>query len=242
MHAEGDITEASPDPAGSLRAWTPPPAPEAMEIAGRYVRLEPLAESHAPALFAANSASDDIWTWLPYGPFASLAAYRDWLASVICRPDPRFFAVVPQGGDAAGVASLMRINPAHGTIEVGHICLAPRLQRTRASSEMVFLLADWCFAAGYRRFEWKCDAANRRSRRAAERAGFSFEGVFRNHMVVKGRNRDTAWFAMTDGDWGCLRPAWTAWLDPANFAPDGRQRQSLGALTGPCRIAADPGT
>lgn len=230
-------------PAGAARlleAWAPPPAPYAMVIEGRYVQLEPLADAHAPALFEANRASDDVWTWLPYGPFATLEAYRVWLASMISRADPRFFAVIPGGGAAAGVASLMRITPAHGTIEVGHICLAPRLQRTPASSEMVFLLADWCFAAGYRRLEWKCDAANRRSRRAAERAGFSYEGIFRNHMVVKGRNRDTAWFAMTDGDWNCLRPAWTAWLDSENFAPDGRQRQRLGALTGPCRVAADP--
>ena len=134
----------------------------------------------------------------------------------------------------------MRISPEAGSIEVGHICLSPSLQRTRAASEMVFLLADWVFREGYRRFEWKCDALNRPSRRAAQRFGFSFEGVFRQHLIVKGRNRDTAWFAMTDGDWACLRPAWAAWLDPANFDAAGRQRRALGALTAPCRAGSDP--
>ena len=153
-----------------------------------------------------------------------------------------FFALVDrESGLPGGVASLMRVVPEHGVIEVGHICLAPRMQRTRAASEMVFLFAERMFAAGYRRFEWKCDAANLRSRRAAERFGFSFEGVFRSHMVVKGRNRDTAWFAMTDGDWPCLRAAWEAWLDPANFDAAGRQRRRLGALTAPCRVASDSG-
>ena len=135
----------------------------------------------------------------------------------------------------------MRIAPEAGSIEVGHICYAPALQRTRAASEAIFLFADWVFREGYRRFEWKCNALNRASRRAAERFGFSFEGVFRNHMVVKGRNRDTAWFAMTDGDWAGLKPAWEAWLDPANFDADGRQRRRLGALTAPWRVASDPG-
>ena len=125
--------------------------------------------------------------------------------------------------------SLMRITPEAGSIEVGHICFAPSLQRTRAASETIFLLANWVFREGYRRFEWKCDALNRPSRRAAERFGFSCEGVFRQATIVKGRNRDTAWFAMIDGDWPCLRPAWEAWLDPANFDADGRQRRPLGA-------------
>ena len=136
--------------------------------------------------------------------------------------------------------SLMRITPEAGSIEVGHICFAPSLQRTRAASETIFLFADWVFREGYRRFEWKCDALNRPSRRAAERFGFSFEGVFRQATMVKGRNRDTAWFAMTDGDWRCLAPAWEAWLDPANFDAGGRQRRPLGALTAPCRVASDP--
>jgi RimJ/RimL family protein N-acetyltransferase len=212
-----------------------------MRLQGRYLRLEPLTPAHAPALFAANRVDDRIWHYLPYGPFASEAAYHRWLEDVAGKPDPLFFALTDlDRGTAGGVASLMRITPDAGSIEIGHICLSPALQRTRAASEMVFLFADWVFREGYRRFEWKCDALNRPSRRAAERFGFSFEGVFRQHMVVKGRNRDTAWFAMTDGNWTCLRPAWEAWLDAGNFDVAGRQRRTLGSLTGPCRVATDP--
>jgi RimJ/RimL family protein N-acetyltransferase len=213
-----------------------------MRLAGRYVRLDPLAPAHAPALHAANRADDAIWDYLGYGPFASEAEYAAWVGEMAGKPDPLFFALTDLArGTPAGVASLMRIEPEQGTIEVGHICLAPALQRTRAASEAIFLFADWVFREGYRRFEWKCNALNRASRRAAERFGFSFEGVFRNHMVVRGRNRDTAWFAMTDGDWRGLRPAWQAWLDPANFDAEGRQRRRLGELTVPWLVASDPG-
>jgi RimJ/RimL family protein N-acetyltransferase len=221
--------------------WRPPNRPEAVAIVGRYLRMEPLGTAHAAALHAANRSDDRIWDHMPYGPFAAAADYAAWVASVAGRPDPMFFALIDRGtGLPGGVASLMRIEPAHGAAEVGHICLAPRMQRTRAASEMVYLFAERLFAMGYRRFEWKCDGRNLRSRRAAERFGFSFEGVFRSHMVVKGRNRDTAWFAMTDGDWACLKPAWVAWLDPGNFDDAGRQRRRLGDLTGPCRVASDP--
>jgi RimJ/RimL family protein N-acetyltransferase len=221
--------------------WTPPPWPGPVGLAGRYVRIEPLVPGHAAALHAANAADDSIWDYLPYGPFGSEADYRRWVEQVACKADPLFFALIDREGRApGGVASLMRIDPEAGSIEVGHICLSPALQRTRAASETIYLFAEWVFREGYRRFEWKCDALNRRSRRAAERFGFSFEGVFRNHMIVKGRNRDTAWFAMTDGDWRRLRPAWQAWLDPANFE-DGRQRRALAELTAPCRVASDPG-
>ena len=220
--------------------WTPPPWPGPVGLGGRYVRIEPLGPGHAPALHAVNRADDAIWDYLPYGPFASEADYRAWVGQVACGTDPLFFVLIDRERGPGGVASLMRINPDQGSIEVGHICLAPVMQRTRAASEAIFLLADWVFREGYRRFEWKCDALNARSRRAAQRFGFSFEGVFRNHMIVKGRNRDTAWFAMTDRDWECLRSAWLRWLDPANFE-DGRQRTALGTLTGPCRVASDPG-
>ncbi|MFO1143879.1 MAG: GNAT family protein [Amaricoccus sp.] len=224
-----------------LPDWTPPPWPGPMALEGRYLRLEPLAPPHADALFAANRADDAIWDYLPYGPFASLGDYRAWVTRMAGKPDPLFFAMIDRArGTPGGVASLLRIAPDSGSIEVGHICLSPSLQRTRAASEMIFLFADWVFREGYRRFEWKCDALNLPSRRAAERFGFSFEGIFRQATVVKGRNRDTAWFAMTDGDWRCLRPAWEAWLDPANFDAEGRQRQALGVLTGPCRVVTDP--
>lgn len=224
-----------------LDGWTPPPWPRPVRLDGHHVRLEPLAPAHAPALHAANAADNAIWDYLPYGPFPTEAAYADWVAAMAGKPDPLFFAVIDrQTGIPGGVASLMRITPDAGSIEVGHICLSPALQRTRAASEMIFLLADRVFRDGYRRFEWKCDALNRPSRRAAQRFGFSYEGTFRQATVVKGRNRDTAWFAMTDGDWTCLRPAWQAWLDPANFDFGGRQVQALGVLTAPCRAATDP--
>lgn len=223
-----------------LPDWTPPPWPGPVRLEGRYARLEPLTPALAPALYAVNRADDAIWDYLPYGPFGDEAAYAAWVTQAAGKPDPLFFAVTDLSrGSPGGILSLMRITPEVGSIEVGHICFAPSLQRTRAASETIFLLADWVFREGYRRFEWKCDALNRPSRRAAERFGFSYEGVFRQAAIVKGRNRDTAWFAMTDGDWRCLRPAWEAWLDPANFDADGRQRRALGALTGPCRVASD---
>jgi RimJ/RimL family protein N-acetyltransferase len=208
---------------------------------GRYARLEPLVPGHAKALFAANRADDAIWDYLPYGPFASEAAYAQWVVQMAGKADPLFFAVIDrERREPAGVASLMRIAPEAGSIEVGHITWSPALQRTRAASEAIYLFADWVFREGYRRFEWKCDALNHPSRRAAERMGFSYEGVFRQAAVVKGRNRDTAWFAMTDGDWRCLKPAWEAWLEPSNFDADGRQKLSLRDLTTPCRVASDP--
>lgn len=225
-----------------LAGWTPPPPPDGgTPLAGRFVTLEPLAPDHASALHAAYSVDDAIWHWLPYGPFASPAAYRAWIEEKAGGDDPRFFALRDAASGApSGVMSYLRVTPAAGSVEIGHICLSPPLQRTAAATEAVFLLADRAFGAGYRRFEWKCDALNVPSRRAAQRFGFSFEGVFRNHMVVKGRSRDSAWFAMTDGDWLRLRPAFEAWLDPANFDTDGRQRSRLGDLTAPCRVASDP--
>lgn len=224
----------------NLEGWTPPDPPGPLTLQGRHARLEPLGVRHAAAVHAANAADDAIWTYLPYGPFPDAAAYRAWVERVAEREDPRFFAVRDLRRDEpAGVASLMRITPEHGRIEVGHICFAPALQRTPAASEAIFLLADWAFAAGYRRFEWKCDAANAASRRAALRFGFAYEGVFRNDMVVKGANRDTAWFAMVDRDWPELRAAHIAWLDPANFDAAGRQRARLGDLTAPTRRRAE---
>jgi RimJ/RimL family protein N-acetyltransferase len=212
-----------------------------MVLEGATVRLEPLAIGHAADLHAANAADDAIWDYLPYGPFRELGVYSAWLEGIAGREDPIFFALIDRAaGQPGGVAGLMRIAPAVGSIEVGHICLAPRLQRTTAASEAIFLFADWVFGSGYRRFEWKCDARNLASRRAAQRFGFSYEGVFRNHMVVNGRNRDTAWFAMTDDDWRSLCAAWLAWLHPNNFDERGRQRRALGDLTAPCRVATDP--
>jgi len=155
--------------------------------------------------------------------------------------DPLFYAITDlDSGHLGGVASYLRITPQAGTIEVGHINFAASLQRTRAATEAIFLLIQWAFEAGYRRFEWKCDALNMPSRRAAQRFGLSYEGVFRQATVVKGRNRDTAWFAAIDAEWPALKEAFTLWLDPSNFDAQGQQRESLGSLTRLVRVASDP--
>lgn len=225
---------------GDLSNWRRPPAPGPMTLEGRRVRLAPLAPGHAAALHAANAGDDAIWDYLGYGPFADAAAYAEWVAGVAGKADPCFFAIFPAGAAVpAGVAALMRADVANGSVEVGRICLSPGLQRSAAATEAILLLADWAFAAGYRRFEWKCDAGNAPSRRAAARYGFAFEGVFRQHMIVKGRNRDTAWFAMIDRDWPELSAAHRRWLDPANFDAEGRQLARLGELTAPVRLPAE---
>jgi RimJ/RimL family protein N-acetyltransferase len=219
-----------------------PPAREATD--GRYVRIEPLsAVRHATDIHAAMAGHDEVWDYLPYGPFAEAAAYAQWCDGVEDAADPMFFAVCPLGPDgahAAGVASYLRIAPAAGSIEIGHIALSPALQRGRAATEMQYLMMRRAFEAGYRRYEWKCNALNRASRRAAQRLGLSYEGVFRQAAVVKGRNRDTAWFAAIDSEWPALRAAFESWLDPANFDGAGRQRTSLSALTAPVLAARDP--
>jgi len=208
------------------------------------VRLEPLnADRHAADLYRAYSADTDgtIWNYLPYGPFASAAGYHHWVRENTGGKDPWFYAIIDrQTGHAGGVASYLRIAPGMGTIEVGHINLSPELQRSRGATEAMFLMMQSAFEAGYRRYEWKCDAANMRSRRSAERFGFSYEGIFRQAAVVKGRNRDTAWFAAIDKEWPALKEAYLAWLAPANFDCDGRQIESLADLTSLVRLTSDP--
>ena len=223
--------------------WTPPPRPGPDAMEGRWARLERLDPArHASEIHAANSEADAIWDYLPYGPFAEEAGWRAWAERMAPMEDPFFYAIRDLStGRAAGVASFLRIMPEAGSIEVGHINLAPALQRTPAATEAMVLMMRWAFEAGYRRYEWKCDALNRPSRRAAERLGLSYEGVFRQATVVKGRNRDTAWFAAIDKEWPRLRAAFEAWLDPSNFDADGRQREALSALTAPVLVARDPG-
>ena len=174
-----------------------------------------------------------MWTYMAYGPFASLEDYRHWMSTTGAGGDPLFHAIIDTAtGKAVGVASYLRIDPGNGAIEVGHIAYAPALQKTRAATESMFLLMRRVFdELGYRRYEWKCDNANAPSRRAAERLGFTFEGVFRQAVVYKGRNRDTAWYAIIDKDWPALKAAYETWLDPANFDAASRQRLSLGTLT-----------
>lgn len=222
--------------------WTAPAWPSGAPLAGRFVRLERLDPArHAADLYAANRVDDSIWDYMGYGPFTDSAAYGAWVESMAAERDPWFLAIIDEAtGKPAGVASYLRITPAQGTIEVGHICLSPSLQRTPAATEAMFLMMDWAFGAGYRRYEWKCDALNLPSRRAAQRYGFSFEGIFRQHMIYKGRNRDTAWFAIIDREWPELRTAFQTWLQPGNFEGD-RQLCRLSDLTAPQLFSRDPG-
>ncbi|GGD38796.1 GNAT family N-acetyltransferase [Sinisalibacter lacisalsi] len=230
------------DIGAKVEGWRPPARPGRLPLDGRYARLEPLSpDAHAAQLFKANSTSDAIWDFLPYGPFASAAAYHRWMRDATAGDDPLFFAILNRDtGQWEGVASYLRIQPEAGSIEIGHINLSPALARTRAATEALFLMMQWAFDAGYRRLEWKCDARNLASRRAAERLGLSYEGTFRQAAVVKGRNRDTAWFAAIDTEWPALKEAFLAWLAPANFDAAGRQRERLGDLTRLVRVADDP--
>ncbi len=218
-----------------LRAWTPRPRPERRTLEGRFVRLEPLDPGrHGDDLFAASAApgAEDRFRWLFESPPESRDAFQDWLARAAASDDPLAFAVVDRAtGRAVGRLTFMRIDGVHGVIETGSILFGPDLARTPGATEAIYLQARHAFEdLGYRRFEWKCNALNQPSRRAAERFGFTFEGVFRQHMVVKGQNRDTAWYAMLDREWPARKAAFERWLDPANFDADGRQRSSLSAL------------
>ena len=210
--------------------WKPAPPPERAPLEGETVRLEPVdAGRHAVDLFTASEGAPALWDYLAYGPFPNQHVFTEWLRERRASDDPLFYAVIDrESGTARGMASLMRIVPEHGVIEIGHIWFAPLLQRTRQATEAIFLLARHAFDdLGYRRFEWKCDSLNEPSRRAAKRFGFVFEGVFRQHMVIKDRNRDTAWFSILDGEWPVVRAAFEAWLSPENFDPEGQQRRSL---------------
>jgi RimJ/RimL family protein N-acetyltransferase len=215
--------------------WTARTRPPRTPMLGTYARVEPLdAERHAADLHAANLTDKEhrIWTYLPYGPFATLEDYRGWMRASALGEDPLFHAIVDLStGRATGVASFLRIDPPVGVIEVGHINYAPPLQRTQGATEAMFLMMARVFdELGYRRYEWKCDALNAPSRAAAERLGFVYEGVFRQATIYKGRNRDTAWYSITDREWPTVKRAFERWLDPANFDEAGRQRQSLSAL------------
>ena len=222
--------------APDLSDWQPRPAPQRAPLAGRFVRLEPLdAARHADDLWQAlqgPGADPALWDYLAYGPFASREAFDAWLAANAASADPLFYAVIDlASGRALGLLSFLRIAPRDGCIEIGHIAFGQAMQRTPDATEAVWLLARHAFDdLGYRRLEWKCDAHNARSRRAAERFGFVYEGTFRQHMLVKGRNRDSAWFAIIDGEWPPRRAAFERWLANDNFDADGRQKQRLEAL------------
>lgn len=220
-----------------LAHWSPPPRPVRQALQGDHVRLEPIdADAHAFALYSAFAGHDGLWDYMPYGPFTA-AQYADWTKASAMGAEPLFYAILA-GEKPQGVASFLNINPAHGTIEVGHICLSPALQHSIAATEAMFLMMSWAFETGYRRYEWKCNTLNLPSRRAAQRLGFSFEGVFRNHMIIKGRNRDSAWFSVIDTEWPALRAAFITWLSADNFDANGQQKLRLSTLTTP--VGRDP--
>ena len=216
-----------------VRVTLPAPRPGREPLRGRHVLLRPVDPAvDAEPLFAASHpdrGGRSVWTYLWDGPYESPTAMRSMLEWAAGSEDPLFFAIEPlREQRPAGLASYLRITPEHGVIEIGHIWFGFELQRTAAATEAIFLLMRRAFdELGYRRVEWKCNAENEASRRAAERFGFTFEGVFRKHMVVKGRDRDTAWYAVVDDDWPPIRAAFEAWLAPGNFRDGGRERRAL---------------
>ena len=210
---------------------------------GRFCVLEAIDPArHADDLYRANFLDREgrNWTYLPYGPFESMDAYRAWMTETCLGKDPMFFAIVDSStGRAVGVCSYLRIDPRSGSIEVGHLNYSPLLQRKPAATEAMALMMERAFDTGYRRYEWKCNALNAASRASALRLGFSFEGLFRQATVVKGRNRDTAWYSVIDAEWPALRNAFGMWLDPSNFDGNGGQKTRLSDLTRP--LLASPG-
>ena len=226
-----------------LPNWKPPPRPSRAPLTGRYCRLEALDPTrHTDDLCAANALDNNDgngagWTYMTYGPLVTPDDYREWMRTSCMGDDPLFYAIVTRvnspGEKAVGVASYMRIDPNNGCIEVGGIKYSPLLQRTRAATEAMHLMMRHAFELGYRRYEWKCDSFNAPSRAAAQRFGFSYEGVFRQATVYKNRNRDTAWYSVIDSEWPAIDAAFTRWLAPENFDADGTQRLSLSQLTAP---------
>jgi len=218
--------------AEDLTDWQARPRPERKVFEGRFVRLEPLdAGRHGDGLFEASSVPDagSRFAWLPDVPPPDRAAFQPWLDKVEASADPLFFTVIDKAsGKVAGRQTLMRIDPANGVAEIGNIYWGPLISRKPAATEAQFLFAAYVLdELGYRRYEWKCNDANAPSKRAAERFGFRFEGLFRQHMVVKGANRDTAWYSIIDKEWPALKRAYEAWLDPSNFDAEGRQVKRL---------------
>lgn len=229
-------TNALDQPIGeSILGWQPALPPPRTSMKGRFCRIEPInVDRHGHQLFTAFRM-DEVnrnWTYLPYGPFKAEDEFLDWMAATCLGNDPLFHAVVDDdSGKAIGIASYLRIEPTVGVIETGHIHYSPLLQQRPAATEAMFLMMRRVFSElGYRRYEWKCDALNAPSRRAAERLGFRFEGIFRQAAIYKGRNRDTAWYSILDREWPSLESAYSRWLDPSNFDERGQQKIGLSAL------------
>jgi RimJ/RimL family protein N-acetyltransferase len=206
--------------------------PGQVGLAGRFGRIEKLNVEHAPSLWDTVKGHDRIWTYMPsYGPFPDATAFSAWVAARAELDDPYSYAIVDTVGHTVGVFAFMAIRPEHRVIEVGHVIYSAELQRTPLATEAQYLLARYAFETlGYRRYEWKCDVLNAASRRAALRYGFTLEGIFRQHMIGKGRSRDTAWYAMLDSEWPARKANFERWLAPDNFTADGRQIQSLSEL------------
>jgi RimJ/RimL family protein N-acetyltransferase len=225
-----DLDPRTGQPVGFPVDAAPALPPQPVALAGRHGRVERLdPERHASSLWQAVQGEPRLWTYMAFGPFADFAAFSEWLASRHLSADPYFYAIVEPSGRAVGLAALMSIRPDTRVVEVGNILLSPGLQRTPLATEAQYLLARYAFETlGYRRYEWKCDALNAASRRAALRFGFRYEGIFRDHMIIKGRSRDTAWFAMLATDWPARKAAFERWLAPENFDADGAQRTPLG--------------
>jgi RimJ/RimL family protein N-acetyltransferase len=222
--------------ADEVSVLPPGRAPAKQVLAGTWVRLEPLdAGRHGDELYAASHRDDEakaVWTYLPDGPFADLRSFKEWLARISQEPDRVWFAFRDRASARlGGMATYLEIRAAMGSIEMGYIWLAPFLQRTRQATEALYLMLAYAFEElKYRRMQWRCNALNEKSRAAALRLGFTFEGIFHQHMVVKGRNRDTAWYSILDREWPRIRGSFHVWLDPSNFDAEGRQRSSLSRL------------
>jgi RimJ/RimL family protein N-acetyltransferase len=227
-----DVDPRTGQPVGFAVDATVAQPPRAVTLSGRRGAVERLDGSrHGGSLWEAVRDHPHLFTYMAFGPFADAAAFSDWLAARQLSNDPYFYAIVQPCGRAVGLAALMSIRPDMRVVEVGNILLSPRLQRTRLATEAQYLLARYAFETlGYRRYEWKCDALNAASRRAALRLGFRYEGIFRDHMIIKGRSRDTAWFAMLAADWPARKAAFERWLAPENFDAGGTQRERLGAV------------
>lgn len=215
--------------------WSPAQTPPMIPLVGRYVRLERLdPTAHGEALFAAQagSGSDDrTWLYMGRGPYPDEDSFHDYVELMSSSNDPAAYTVIPTDGEPAGILTYMRIDETNGSIEIGHIWYGASIQRSPVTTEVVYLTAKHAFEdLGYRRFEWKCSDRNERSKRAALRFGFTHEGTFRNHLVQRDRNRDTAWFSMIDEEWPTIKAAFEAWLDPSNFDAGGQQIRTLASL------------
>jgi RimJ/RimL family protein N-acetyltransferase len=213
-----------------LSRWTPPPFPPRQPLDGRWCRLEPLSvERHAARLWRFMAGQDRVWDYLPLQPPQGEPEYHAILAAMVANEAIVPLVVIDRAdGEPKGHCWIMEIRPTHGVFEIGYIAWSPAMQRTRAATEAVYLVGDFGFRLGYRRYEWKCNDLNEPSKRAALRFGFTHEGLFRQHMVVKGQNRDTAWFSITDSEWPERKRRFEAWLEPGNFGMDGRQIKRLG--------------